>query len=112
MSRGRPLRPPSSFQAQARWVVGAGSAALLRTPLRPTRVPAARGGWRLVPALGRAGVEFLVATDLRRKPARRQPLPGRRLADLHDLRLDADLRSLQLATRDRRAGQAAADADL
>src|SRR5947208_9908822 len=93
-------------------VVGAGPAALLGTPLRTARVPAARGGRRLVPAWGRADFELLVPADLGWESAGRLSLPGRRLADLHDLRLDADLRPRELATRGRRPRQAAADADL
>src|SRR5207244_9612262 len=84
----------------------------LRASLRARRVPVARGGRRLVAALGRARVSVPLAGDLGGEPARRQPLPGWRLADLHDLRLDADLRSLEPALGDRRARQAAADADL
>src|SRR5207247_3768355 len=104
--------PPVKSSAEGKMVRDAGFAASFRTSLRARRVPVARSGRRLVPALGRAGVELLVAADLGREPARRQPLPGRRLADLHDLRLDAGLRALELAPRDRRARQAAADADL
>ena len=54
-------------------------------------------------ALGRARRAGARAGHLGLLAAARQSSAGRRLADLHDLRLDADLRRARLAARDHRA---------
>ena len=74
-----------------------------REAVREAGVPAAARRRRVVVRLGGPGQQRPLAGHLGVLAARRQPLPGRRLADLHDLRLDADLRPAELPARDRRA---------
>ena len=57
--------------------------------LRPTCVSRAARGRRLVVLLGACSEPCLLAAHVRRVTTRRKPPAGRRLADLHDLRLDA-----------------------
>ena len=60
--------------------------------VRATRVSAPSGGRHVVARLGGAGERVLSPVTSAVSQLARQPAPGRRLADLHDLRLDADLR--------------------
>src|SRR6478736_7159948 len=83
-----------------------------RTPVRAPRVPAAARRRAVVAGLGDQGQPGAQPGYVRGVAVARRPDAGRRLAHLHDLGLDADLRRAIVAARARRPGEDAAHPDL